>query len=140
MVYGVLLGLALLASTAYASLRTNRYAHIVARNVFGLRPPPPAPPPPAPPLPKLTLTGITTLVASQALLKIQFPAHPGAAARQEECILKVGESCGPVRLLEINASAGSVKVDNSGTVMEVGFQAGTAPAAGPAPRFRLAAH
>ena len=102
----------------------NPYHQIVERNVFGLRPPPPArlEPPPAP-SPKVRLTGITTILGNKlALLKIQFPAQPSKPVKEESCVLAEGQRDGLIEVLEINEKTAQVKVDNSGTVSVITFE------------------
>ena len=52
-----------------------------------------------------------------ALLKVSLPAMPPEPAKEIPCILAVGQREGPVGVLEIDEMAGSVKVNNSGTMM-----------------------
>jgi hypothetical protein len=101
----------------------NPYRRIIERNLFRLKPAPvPQSAAPPTPVPKIKLTGITTILGDKrALLKIQFPAVPPAAAREESCILKEGQSDGPVKVLEIDVKSASVKVDNSGSPAVVTF-------------------
>ena len=99
------------------------YTSIVARNVFGLGPlvaettgSPPAP------LPRITLVGISTILQDKrALLKVQFPAQPSEPAREVSCILTLGQREGPIEVLAIDETAGSVRVNNSGTEMLLSF-------------------
>lgn len=103
----------------------NRFASIPERNLFGLRPPPPAAPvtTPSPTLPKLLLTGITTILGNKrALMKTQPPAGSPPGTKEQSLILTEGQREGPIEVLEINEHAGSVKVDNSGTVTTLTFE------------------
>jgi hypothetical protein len=104
----------------------NQYQAIPERNVFGLRPPPAqAQPPNTPvPLPKITLTGITTILESKrALMKVApSGSKPGAAAAELSLILTEGQREGDIEVLQIDEKAGSVKVNNSGTVMLLTFE------------------
>jgi hypothetical protein len=52
----------------------------------------------------------------RALLKVSLPALPPEPAKEFSCILTVGQREGPVEVLEIDERAGSVRVNNSGTV------------------------
>jgi hypothetical protein len=61
--------------------------------------------------------GITTFGDKRALLKVKFPARPPEPAREVSCILTVGQREGPIEVLEIDESAGSVRINNSGTEM-----------------------
>jgi hypothetical protein len=121
----------------------NPYQVIADRNVFNLKPPlsatPPEPPPP--PVPKITLTGITSILGNRrALLKVQEPPQPPQAAREVSYILAEGQRDGDIEILAIDEAAGSVKVNNHGTVQELTFgkdgvklpNAASAPAAPPA--------
>lgn len=114
--------LLVLCESASAQLQTtagNPYRLITVRNVFGLR----APPPPAAAkqtpvaAPQIILNGLSTITGRKlALLKLEFPAKPAQKQREELCILKEGEEDGPVRVLQIDMKAQTVKVDNSGTI------------------------
>ena len=92
---------------------------IAARNVFRLMPaqrqrtdPPPAP------LAKVKAVGITTMLGDKrALLKVYLPAIPPEPAKEVSHILTVGQREGPIEVLEIAERAGSVTVNNAGTVM-----------------------
>jgi hypothetical protein len=102
----------------------NPYQGIAERNVFNLKPPPPATPPepPPPPAPKITLTGITTILGNKrALLKLQEPAKPPQAAKEVSYILTEGQRDGDIEILAIDEQAGTVKVNNHGTVQELSF-------------------
>jgi hypothetical protein len=109
----------------------NPYQGIVDRNVFGLRPPPPPPDPELnkPPPPKITLTGITTILGNaRALMKSPPPpGKPGEPAKGEQYYtLSVGQREGEVEVLEIDPVAGSVKINNSGSVVTLTFDKDTA--------------
>ena len=99
------------------------YTGIAARNVFGLGPlvtQPPGPPPA--PLPRIMLVGITTILQDKrALLKVQFPAQPPEPAKEVSCILTLGQREGPIEVLAIDETTGSVRVNNSGTEMLLSF-------------------
>jgi hypothetical protein len=114
---GLLLSLsaALLVSDAGG----NPYGVIAGSNVFRLRPPlrQDATPPPAL-IPKVTPVGITTMLAQKlALLKVNFPSWPPEPAKEVSCILSVGQREGPIEVVAIDETEGSVKVNNSGTIM-----------------------
>lgn len=107
------------ATALVADTPGHAYAVIPDGNVFGLRPPPrqEAATPPAP-LPGVTPVGITTILGDKrVLLKVRLPARPPEPAKEASCILTVGQREGPIEVLEIDETAGSVKVNNSGTVM-----------------------
>lgn len=120
------------AANARATASQNRYSAIPERNIFGLTPTPPphVPEQPGPPLPKVRLTGITTILGNKrALLKVQFPAWLREPARDKSYILAEGQGDGPIKVLEVDEKLGRVKMDNSGTVMEVTFEkSGLTPA------------
>jgi hypothetical protein len=115
--------LSLNASLVAADTSGHPYTGIAARNIFGLGPlvaRSPDPPPAA--SPKIMLVGITTLVQDKrALLKVEFPAQPPEPAKEVSCILTVGQRVGPIEVLAIDESAGTVRVNNSGTEMVLSF-------------------
>ena len=83
------------------------------------------------------LTGITTILGNKrALLKVQFPPKPPQPAKEQSYILTEGQRDGSIEVLEINEKTASVKVDNSGTVMEITFEkpSPTPPASTPRPQ------
>jgi hypothetical protein len=117
----------------------NPYQGIVDRNVFGLKPPPPPPDPESnkPPPPKIFLTGITTILGNKrALLKTTPPAKPGEPAKEQSFTLGEGQREGDIEVLEIDEKAGTVKVNDYGTIATLDFDKdgvkGT-PGAPPAP-------
>jgi hypothetical protein len=130
------------ATGAYAIVPDSAgqaYKAIPDRNLFGLREPPPqaAPaPPPAPALPKVILTGLSTILGYEmAFLKVQFPAKPGAPAKEESLTLKEGQRDGEIEVVHIDIPKETVQVKNSGTLMPVTFDKlppTPAPAPGPA--------
>jgi hypothetical protein len=102
----------------------NPYQGIVDRNVFGLKPPPPPPDPEStkPPPPKVFLTGITTILGNRrALLKMTPPAKPGEPAKEQSFTLGEGQREGDIEVLEINEKAGTVKVNDYGTITTLDF-------------------
>ena len=110
------------ATALVADVSAGPYQAITSRNVFGLTAARIEPPQPQrAPLPKVDLVGISTFGDKRALLNVHLPANPPEPARLIACILKVGQREGPITVLEIDEVAGSVKVDNSGTVMTVVF-------------------
>ncbi len=101
------------------------YQAIVARNVFGLKPPPTPPDPEAnkPPPPKITLTGITTMLGNKrALMKVMMPPKPGTKQEEQSFILAVGQRDGEIEVLEIDDKAGTVKVNEFGTITNLSFE------------------
>src|SRR5437867_684786 len=91
----------------------NPYITVVARNVFGLKPIPPAlppPEPPKPPTPPITLNGITTILGHKlALISYQPPPKPGEPSKPMSLNIGEGEQDGDVLVEEINVEAGTVK-------------------------------
>jgi hypothetical protein len=122
-----LLGAVLGADTVVvlrASASASPYAGIPARNIFALRIPPPSVPltEPAPPAAKLRLNGITTILGGKlALLKCTLPPASGSPAKEEFYILGEGERAGTVAVLSIDEKAGLVRVDNSGSIVNLSF-------------------
>jgi hypothetical protein len=105
----------------------SNYAEIPERNLFGLKPPPKIQQnDPPPQIPKIVLTGITTILGNKrALMKTQpQPAggKQGEHAKELSLILTEGQREGDIEVLQIDEKAGSVKVNNSGTVMTLTFE------------------
>jgi hypothetical protein len=103
------------------------YDGIIDRNVFGLKPPPPPPDPEATKTPpaKITLTGITTILGNKrALMKTPPPqGKPGEPPKTEQSyILTIGQREGDIEVIDIDEKAGSVKVNNAGTVLTLTFE------------------
>ncbi len=102
----------------------SRFQAIPERNVFGLKTaetPRLQTQPPA--LPKITLTGITTILGNKRVLMKETPAgaKPGTPNQEVSLILTEGQREGDVEVLNINERAGTVVVNNSGTVMTLDF-------------------
>jgi hypothetical protein len=127
----LLTGLLLCLSTTFAtqalvpSQPNDHYQTIPNRNLFALKPPiqePYTAPPPQ--LQKILLTGITTILGDKRALMKTVPAgaKPGEPAREQSLILSEGQGEGDVQVLSIDAEAGSVKVNNAGTVMTLTFE------------------
>jgi hypothetical protein len=118
------------------------YGQIPARNLFGLHEPVQqnVDPPPLQ-LPKITLNGINTINGKLVFLKVQYPAKQGEKQQSEESLtLTEGQREGVIELLEINEKAGTIRVNNSGTEMTIGFDkdagkvaSSPPPAPGPGP-------
>jgi hypothetical protein len=104
----------------------GHYQGITERNAFGLRPPPTQAPPTNPPaqLSKVTLTGITTILGNKRALMKVLPTvlKPGEAAKELSLILTEGQREDEIEVLQIDEKAGSVKLNNSGTVMTLTFE------------------
>jgi hypothetical protein len=103
------------------------YAGIVDRNAFGLKPPPPPPDPETtkPPPVKITLTGITTILGNKrALMETPPPAgKPGEQPKgKQSYILTIGQREGDIEVLDIDEKSGSVKVNNSGSIVTLTFE------------------
>src|SRR6266481_118309 len=116
----------LFAATAFANNTENPYQGIVDRNVFGLRPPPPPPSnePPKPPIPAINLTGITTILGKKmAFMTVQLPTKPGEQAKPgpTSFMLCEGERDGDIEVVSIDEVAGTVKVNDCGTITNVAF-------------------
>jgi hypothetical protein len=107
---------------ARAPGQASRYGGIIARNAFGLQTRPVIPVV-SPTLPRIALTGITTVLGDKrALLRVNTPAAPSEAAREETYILTEGQRAGELQVLEINELAGNVKVAVAGRVVTVAFK------------------
>jgi hypothetical protein len=106
----------------------NPYQSIVDRNVFSLKPPaPPADPAEVnkPTVVKITLTGMTTILGNKRVLMKSAPppGKPGEGPKTEQSyILTEGQREGDIEVLEIDEKAGSVKVNNGGTIQTLTFE------------------
>ena len=106
----------------------NPYQSIIDRNVFSLKPPPPPPDPSEvnkPQVLKITLTGITTILGNKRVLMKTAPppGKPGEAPKTEQSyILTEGQREGDIEVIAIDDKAGSVKVNNGGTVQTLTFE------------------
>jgi hypothetical protein len=107
------------------------YQQIPQRNVFGLRPAPFTPVPQSTPAapPKLTLQGITTILGNKlAILKALVPAiKPGDQAKEQALLLAEGQRDGNIEVLQVDEKAGSVTVNDFGTVTTLTFAKNGAP-------------
>lgn len=144
-----LIGLTLGLSTALTSRALvpgqpkDHYQSIPDRNLFALKPqlqePPTTPPPPQ--LQKILLTGITTILGDRRALMKTYPAgvKPGEPAKEQSLILSEGQGEGGIEVLAIDPDAGSVKVNNAGTIMTLTFERDGAklPATPPTPTNAL---
>jgi hypothetical protein len=126
---GCALAAAVVAAQAHAlvpEIAPGQYQGITQRNVFGLRSPEVITPPTAvsAPLPKITLTGITTILGNKrALMKIlPVGLKPGETAKELSLILTEGQRESEIEVLQIDEKNGTVKVNNSGTVMMLSFE------------------
>src|SRR5215213_9870200 len=112
------LGACAAASGIVAEDGGNPYNAIVARNVFGLRPAPinVAPEVKKADPPKITPTGITTITGEKRVLfKVQLPARPPLAAREQSYILREGDRDGQIEVVSINEKTGLITFNNYGT-------------------------
>jgi hypothetical protein len=106
----------------------NPYQSIIDRNVFSLKPaPPPVDPAEAnkPQALKITLTGITTILGNKRVLMktAALPSKPGEAPKTEQSyILTEGQREGELEVITIDEKAGSVKVNNAGSVQTLTFE------------------
>jgi hypothetical protein len=104
----------------------NRYQAIPERNAFGLKPRPvvDSPPTSRPSIPKLILTGITTILGNKLVLMKAVPPGnaPGQAIKEESLMLTEGQRQGDIEVLNIDEKAGSVRVNNSGSIMTLTFE------------------
>jgi hypothetical protein len=133
-------------SATFAATEGNPYTAIVGRNTFALKPPPPPPNPEAnkpPPQPaNISLQGISTILGRpQVLLKVKVPAKPPEGPKELSLVMDVGQREGEVEILEIDAAAGTVKINNAGTILPMNMKdnadkpaTGAAPPATPVPQ------
>src|SRR5882724_505267 len=120
-----MVGVLAICMVAHAISADNPYQGILDRNVFGLKAPPPPPDPelnkPAPP--KITPTGITTILGNKrALFKVQMPARPPEPAKEQSYIMTEGERAGQIEVLEIDEKAGTIKLNDYGTVVTLSLE------------------
>jgi len=115
-----------LDATAHADdavLPGNPYAVVVARNIFGLNPPPP--PGPATPVddtppPKITPNGIMTIFGQlQVLFKVANPSVPGKPAGDTDYILSEGERQDDIEVVKIDEKDSIITFNNHGIVQEL---------------------
>jgi hypothetical protein len=112
----------------------EQYEKIPQRNLFGLREPvQPTIESPKPQLPKITLSGITTMGSKLVFLKVQFPPKPGEQQGEQSFMLTAGQREGGIEILEINENAKTIRVNNFGTEMTIGFDKDAAKVAGAPP-------
>jgi hypothetical protein len=123
-IFGALVIVAFFFSAKVFSAAAARdYSQIPVRNLFGLHeaeikreeviPPP---------LLKIVLNGITTMGSKLVFLKVQFPQKAGEQPQAEQSfMLTEGQREGGIEILEINERAGTIRVNNFGTEMTIGF-------------------
>ena len=90
------------------------FSTIARINVFRLNPLQPEAKPEAvqPELPQVSLQGLTTLLGSQALLKIQMKSKP--VTTEVACVLGEGQMRDGVKVLRIDMESGTVWLTNQG--------------------------
>lgn len=119
-----------------AALPGNPYAPVVARNIFGLNPPPPVDPnaaADATPPPKITPNGIMSIFGQlQVLFKVANPAKAGKPAADDDYILSEGQRQDDIEVVKIDEKAGVVTFNNHGQTQELALVAAT-PSSTPAP-------
>jgi hypothetical protein len=124
-IFGVLamVGLCSGAKVPGAAASADYYQQIPARNLFGLREPPQIQPEVVKPqVPRILLSGITTMGSKLAFLKVQAPPRPGEQQQPDQSLmLTEGQREGGIEILEINEKAGTIRVNNFGTEMTIGF-------------------
>ncbi len=101
------------------------YEGIVARNLFGLKPPekPPGPEDNKPPPPKITLNGITSILGRvQVLFKASLSPKLGEPAKEMSFVLSAGQSENEIEVLDIDEKAGIVKFNNHGTIQSLDLE------------------
>ena len=95
----------------------NPYGTIIARNVFGLLPPPTNPPdqkPPDPPV-KITPNGIMNIFGQwQVLFKTTGGAKPGQPAKDQSYMLSEGQQEDDIEVVKIDQKASIVTLINHG--------------------------
>jgi hypothetical protein len=111
------------AKVLSAAASADYYNQIPKRNLFGLHEPvPQVVEPPKLQLPRIVLNGIATMGSKLAFLKVQTPPKPGEQQQAEQSFtLTEGQREGGIEILQINEKAGTIRVNNFGTEMTVGF-------------------
>jgi hypothetical protein len=120
-------------------LPSDPYAIVVARNIFGLNPPPPqnANPPDSNPPPKITPNGIMTILGDlQVLFKVAGTPKPGGPPPADESyILSEGQRQDEIEVVKIDEKNSIVTFNNHGetqTLPLVTTLPSSTPAAAPA--------
>jgi hypothetical protein len=103
-----------------AATTPTPYRNIIERNIFALKPPPPAPAAvePEKPRPKIILTGITTILGDKrVLMKVApTPGAPGDSPKEQLYILAEGQEAAGIRVLEVSITENIVKLSNGGVI------------------------
>jgi hypothetical protein len=101
-----------------AALPGDPYATVVARNIFGLNPPPPpTPPTPSDPPPKIVPNGIMSILGQlQVLFKVPATAKPkpGEPAIDQSYILSEGQRQDDIEVVKIDEASGVITFNNHG--------------------------
>ena len=108
-------------------LKGDPYAMVVARNIFGLNPPPPpnANVSDATPPPKITANGIMSIFGQlQALFKVAGTAKQGVPAVDQSYILSEGQRQDDIEVTKIDEKAGIITFNNHGTVQQLPLEVG----------------
>jgi hypothetical protein len=112
------------------------YATVVARNIFGLNPPPPpdANPPDANPPVKITPNGIMTILGEvQVLFKVAGTPKPGGPpAADESYILSEGQRQDDIEVVKIDEKNSIVTFNNHGETQQLPLVV-TQPSSTPSP-------
>jgi hypothetical protein len=115
-----------LAAVVYADdvvLPGDPYATVVARNIFGLNPPPPldANPQDANPPPKITPNGIMSIFGQlQVLFKVAGTSRPGGPPPTDESyILSEGQRQDDIEVVKIDEKNSIVTFNNHGETQEL---------------------
>ena len=115
------------AGPTVASTAGDPYSAIVARNVFGLNPPPPIAPDrqdSAPP-PKITMTGITTIIGPpEVLYTVAGGNRDGKQWQDKSYILKEGEEKDGVGVVAIDVWKCVVTFSNHGVRQDLALTNG----------------
>jgi hypothetical protein len=119
-----------------AALTGDPYAVVVARNIFGLNPPPPpnANPQDANPPPKITPNGIMTIFGQlQVLFKVAGTPKPGGAPPADEpYILSEGQRQDDIEVMKIDEKNSIVTFNNHGETQTLPLVT-TLPSSTPSP-------
>jgi hypothetical protein len=111
------------------------YATVVARNIFGLNPPPPpGPPQDATPPPKITPNGIMTILGEvQVLFKVAGTPKPGGPPSADESyILSEGQRQDDIEVVKIDEKNSIVTFNNHGETQQLPLVV-TQPSSTPTP-------
>lgn len=100
-----------------AEVTNNPYAPVAARNIFGLKPPPPMPSVATEPAFKITLNGVMSVRGQpQALFKVLPRGFSNGQAREKFYILGEGRKQDDIEVLQVDVKAGLAVFNNHGTI------------------------